>query len=117
MPSQTDDLALLQGTLDLLVLKTLLWGPQHGYAIARWIRETSRDELQVEDRALYLALHRLEDRELVASEWGLSDTKRRAKYYRLTSAGRRHLATRTERWERYSVAVSRIVAAKAWSSS
>src|SRR2546423_7262789 len=79
---------LLRGTLDALILKTLSWGPRHGYGIARWIRETSGETLAVEDRALYLALHRLEDRDWLESEWGYSDNNRRAKFYQLTAKGR-----------------------------
>lgn len=101
----TDDLDLLQGTLDILVLKAVIWGPRHGYAVARWIKETSRGALEVEDRALYVALHRLEERGLLASEWGLSESNRKAKYYELTAAGRRELKKVTARWRRYSEAV------------
>src|SRR5688500_17310050 len=100
MPT-TDELGLLQGTLDLLILRTLAWGPRHGYAIARWIRDTSDEALTVEDRALYLARQRLEERELVESDWGLSDNNRRAKYYQLTRAGRQQLRQRSDHWERY----------------
>jgi PadR family transcriptional regulator len=106
-----DDLGLLQGTLDLLVLKVLAWGPHHGYGIARWIKGTSGDALVVEDRALYLSLHRLEERGWVAAEWGLSENNRRAKYYRLTTAGRKQLRDRITRWTRYADAVSRIITA------
>jgi PadR family transcriptional regulator, regulatory protein PadR len=105
------DLDLLQGTLDLLVLKTLAWGPSHGYGIARWIRETSEDELSVEDRALYLALHRLEERGFVESQWGLSENNRRAKFYQLTPEGRRNLTDRTTHWTRYADAVFKILRA------
>jgi len=104
-----DDLELLQGTLDVLVLKALVFGPRHGYAVARWIHDTSDDELSVEDRALYVALHRLEERGWVASEWGLSDNNRKAKYYQLTAAGRRELRARTARWTRYVAAVTKIL--------
>jgi transcriptional regulator len=103
------DLELLQGTLDVLVLKTLSWGPRHGYAVARWIRDTSGDELQVEDRALYVSLHRLEARGWVDSEWGLSDNNRKAKYYQLTAAGRKALREQTARWGRYATAVHRVL--------
>jgi transcriptional regulator len=104
-----DDQSLLQGTLDLLVLKTLAWGPRHGYAVARWIKGTSDEALNVEDRALYLSLHRLEERGWIESEWGLSDNNRRARYYQLTSAGRRQLRTQVARWERYAEAVGKII--------
>ena len=100
---------LLQGTLDLLVLRTLAWGPRHGYAVARWIHETSQDVILVEDRALYLALHRLEEAELIESEWGLSENNRRARYYQLTAAGKRQLQTKAASWTRYVEAVFRIL--------
>jgi PadR family transcriptional regulator, regulatory protein PadR len=107
----TDELDLIRGTLDVLVLKTLSWGPRHGYAIARWINDTSRDALTVEDRALYLALHRLEERGLVASEWGLSENNRRAKYYQLTRQGRQQLRAKSISWARYAGAVSKVLSA------
>ena len=103
------DLELLQGTLDVLVLKTLSWGPRHGYAVARWIGETSGDALVVEDRALYVSLHRLEARGWVESEWGLSENNRRAKYYQLTRAGRAQLRAQTARWSRYAEAVFKVL--------
>ena len=105
----TADLDLLQGTLDVLVLKTLSWGPRHGYAVARWIRETSDGAIRVEDRALYVALHRMEERGWLASEWGLSENNRKAKYYRLTAAGRRQLGRKAEDWTRYATAVFRVL--------
>jgi transcriptional regulator len=104
-----DELGLLLGTLDLLVLKTLSWGPRHGYAIARWIKDTSDAAIAVEDRALYLALHRLEDRAWVRAEWGLSENNRRAKYYQLTPAGRAQLRAKVSHWDRYAAAVFKIV--------
>jgi len=104
-----DDLELVQGTLDVLVLKTLSWGPRHGYAVARWIHDTSREELRVEDRALYVSLHRLEARGWVESEWGLSDNNRKAKFYQLTPAGRKALRERAERWGRYAKAIDRVL--------
>jgi PadR family transcriptional regulator PadR len=103
------DLDLVQGTLDVLVLKTLTWGPRHGYAVAHWIRQTSGNELRVDDGALYTSLHRLEARRLVRTEWGLSENNRRAKYYELTAAGRRELTAESERWNRYTAAVSRVL--------
>ncbi|MFL5579395.1 MAG: PadR family transcriptional regulator [Gemmatimonadaceae bacterium] len=111
------DLDLLQGTLDVLVLKALAWGPRHGYAVARWIRGTSGDELVVEDRALYVALHRLEERGWVESEWGLSENNRRARYYQLTTAGRGALRAETRRWERYAGAVFRVLGATSGSAA
>ena len=103
------DLDLLQGTLDTLVLKTLSWGPRHGYAVARWIKETSDGTLQVEDRALYVSLHRLEERGWVESQWGLSENKRRAKYYELTAAGRRQLRAKATEFTAYAQAVFKIL--------
>jgi transcriptional regulator len=103
------DLALLQGTLDVLVLKALVFGPRHGYAVASWIRDTSDETLNVEDRALYVALHRLEDRGWVESEWGLSDNNRRAKYYELTPRGRTQLRAETTRWTTYAEAVFKVL--------
>lgn len=100
---------LLQGTLDLLVLKALARGPLHGYAVAEFIHASSNDVLHVEEGALYPALHRLELRGLLAAEWGVSENNRRAKFYRLTSAGRKRLATETETWARLATAVTRVV--------
>ena len=105
----TGDLSLLQGTLDVLVLKALVFGPRHGYAVATWIRETSDETLNVEDRALYVALHRLEDREWVESEWGLSENNRKAKYYELTAKGRAQLRGQTARWTRNPAALHKIL--------
>ena len=102
MPATLD---LLQGTLDVLVLKTLSWGPRHGYAVARWIAETTDEALVVEEGALYTALHRLEKRGLVESEWGLSENNRRAKFYQLTRDGRNALKAETARWTAYAEAV------------
>src|SRR5205814_5301347 len=91
---------LVQGTLDMLILKTLTRGAMHGYAIAEFIQQTSDDVLRVEEGALYPALHRLELRGLLAAEWGVSENKRRAKYYKLTAAGRKHLAEESANWNR-----------------
>lgn len=101
-------LHLLQGTLDVLVLKALSRGAQHGYAVARWIRDAA-DELLVEDRALYVSLHRMEQRGWIASEWGLSENNRRAKYYSLTAAGRKQLSAQSTRWTRYAAAVTKVL--------
>lgn len=100
---------LLQGTLDLLIMKALARGAMHGYGVAEWIHQTSEDVLRVEEGALYPALHRLELRGLLSSEWGVSDNNRRAKYYALTNAGRKHLAQETEFWRRMSGAVARVL--------
>ena len=104
-----DDLQLLQGTLDVLVMKTLAAGPRHGYDIARWIRETTDAELQVEDRALYVSLHRMEERGWLEAEWGLTDNNRNAKYYQLTREGRKQLAAKAATWSRYAAAVAKIL--------
>jgi PadR family transcriptional regulator, regulatory protein PadR len=104
-----EPLDLLQGTLDVLILKTLSWGARHGYAVSRWIRETSLDELAVEDAALYQALHRLERRAWIESEWGLSENNRRAKYYQLTPEGKRQLRAESSTWRRYVTAVDRVL--------
>ena len=104
-----DELQLLQGTLDVLVLKTLSWGPRHGYEIAQWIKRTTDSELQVEDRALYVSLHRMEERGWLECEWGLTENNRRAKYYQLTEEGRRQLASRADTWSRYAAAVFKVL--------
>lgn len=108
---------LIRGTLDALILKTLTWGARHGYGIARWIKETSGDTLSVEDRALYLALHRLEDRGLVESDWGYSEKNRRAKYYQLTARGRAELRTESNRLTRYADGLFRVLNATRWEAS
>jgi transcriptional regulator len=100
---------LLQGTLDLLVLRTLVLGPAHGHTIAHAIERQSEDVLQVEHGSLYPALHRLEDRGWIASFWGTSENNRRARYYRLTPAGRRQLAEQTSRWDEIVRAINRIL--------
>ncbi|MGH9452387.1 MAG: PadR family transcriptional regulator [Terriglobia bacterium] len=101
---------ILQGTLDMLILKMLLRGPMHGYSIAESIHQRSEDVLKVEEGALYPALHRLELRGWLASEWGISDNNRRAKYYRLTATGRKQLTAETERWSRMAAAIARVMA-------
>jgi PadR family transcriptional regulator, regulatory protein PadR len=101
----SDRLDLPQGTLDLLILKALSLGPQHGWAISERIQQVSRETLQIPQGSLYPALHRLERRGWIAAEWGASDNNRRAKYYELTRAGRRQLDAETEAWERLTVAV------------
>jgi transcriptional regulator len=96
------DLDLLRGTRDVLVLKSLIFGARHGYDVARWIFETSRETLRVDEGALYTALHRLENRGWLESEWGMSENNRRARYYRLTAAGRRALGVEVESWKRFA---------------
>ena len=103
------DLQLLQGTLDVLVLKSLSRETRHGYGIARWIRDTTEDALQVEDRALYVSLHRMEERGWLESEWGYSENNRKAKYYRITAAGRKQLQARAAKWTRYADAVFKVL--------
>ncbi len=99
------ELNVFRSSLDLVILKALSWGPRHGYAVARWIEDATRGTLQIEEGALYHALHRLEKRGSLASEWGVSETNRRARYYSLTPAGRKQLAAKTATWTRYAEAV------------
>ncbi|HWJ16446.1 MAG TPA: PadR family transcriptional regulator, partial [Gemmatimonadaceae bacterium] len=103
------DLDLLQGTLDVMILKSLSWGPMHGFGIAKWIRQTTDGVLQIEDSALYPALHRMEHRDWIAAEWGLTENNRRAKYYTLTTKGRQQLRARVASWDRYTEAVTKVV--------
>jgi len=110
MAAQVD---LLQGTLDVLVLKALSWGPRHGHGVARVIRDSTSGTLDVTDGSLYVALHRLEERGLVDSEWGLSDKGKRARFYRLTTVGRLQLKTETAAWQRYVQSVGRLLTATA----
>jgi transcriptional regulator len=96
---------VLRGTLDLLILKALSWGTSHGYGVARWIERATEDALRIEEGSLYPALHRLEERGLVETEWGLSENNRRARFYTLTAAGRRALRTESAGWEKFARAV------------
>ena len=107
MPKPTNP--LLHGTLDALILKTLTWGPRHGYAVARWLEETTREEIRVEEGSLYPALYRLEERGLIEAEWGMSELGRKAKIYRITPRGRAQLRAETAKWERFTAAVSRVL--------
>lgn len=100
---------LVQGTLDMLILKTLTRGAMHGYAIVESIQANSEDVLRVEEGALYPALHRLQLRGLLSAEWGASENNRRAKYYQLTAAGKKHLAEESSSWERLSAAIGRVM--------
>src|SRR5437763_14931589 len=104
-------LALLQGPLGVLVLMALSWGPRHARGVARVIRDSTSGTLEVTDGSLYVALHRLEERRLVDSEWGLSDKGKRGRFYRLTTAGRRQLKTETASWQRYVQTVTRLLTA------
>jgi transcriptional regulator len=103
------EIPLFKGTLDLLVLKALTWGARHGYGIASWLETRTDGALDVDDSALYQALHRLEGRGLVAAEWGVSENNRRARFYTLTSSGRRQLSEDARTWERYTESVSLIL--------
>ena len=105
------DSGLVRGTLDVLVLKALSWGPRHGYAVAEWIQGITDDQLLVEEGPLYTALHRLEKRGLLTAEWGYSDNNRKARYYQLTRTGRNQLRAEVSGWERYARAITRALTA------
>jgi transcriptional regulator len=107
MPKTTG--SLLQGTLDALVLKTLSWGPRHGYAVARWLEETTGDALRIEEGSLYPALYRMERRGWIAAHWGTSELGNRVKIYSLTPAGRRELRAQQEQWAAFAAAVSTVL--------
>jgi len=107
MPAQTLD--LLQGTLDVLVLRTLVWGEMHGYAVSRWIRQRTDGVIEIEDAPLYKALHRLERAGCVDASWGLSENNRRARFYKLTPTGRRKLRDEDQAWRRYAQAVFKVL--------
>ena len=104
------ELELIRGTLDLMILKTLSWGPMHGLAVLRSIEQVTRAQLQVEEGALYPALHRMEQKGWLEAEWGYTDAGRKAKFYRLSPAGRRQLTAELSRWERYTEAVALVLA-------
>jgi transcriptional regulator len=108
-----DSLPLVKGTLDVLVLKALSWTPMHGFEITAWLEARSGGALGVQDSALYQALHRLEARGLAAAEWGVTANNQRARYYRLTDAGREHLTASTDQWVRYAQTVTGILTAAA----
>jgi PadR family transcriptional regulator, regulatory protein PadR len=100
---------LLQGTLELLILKTLSWDALNGYAISQWIKDRTEEDILIEEGALYPALHRLEERGLIAGEWGVSENKRKARFYQLTQAGRHELRLQEANWETYVRAVGRVL--------
>jgi PadR family transcriptional regulator, regulatory protein PadR len=102
-------LELLHGTVDVLVLQALAWGPAHGYAVASWVRQRTDGVLELEDAPLYKALHRLEKQGFVTAEWGVSENNRRARYYELTAAGRAQLRAEAATWRRYAEAVFRVL--------
>ena len=104
-----EPLPLVKGTLDVLVLKALSWTPMHGFEITRWLEARSGGLLGVQDSALYQALYRLEERGLATAEWGVTENNQRARYYRLTKAGRAHLAAETKQWVRYAETVTGIL--------
>src|SRR5437773_2108473 len=108
---EKSSLDVIRGTLDVLILKTLSWGPLHGYAISELIQRQTDDALLVEEGALYPALYRMEAKGWIESEWGVSDNNRRAKYYKLSSEGRRRLRIETQTWARYAEAVGKVLGA------
>jgi len=109
MPENVD---LLRGTLDLFILKTLTWGPMHGLAISRWIDNASKSQLQIEEGALYPALHRMEQRGWLTADWGLTDSRRQAKFYRLTARGRKQYVSQLEAWNRYTKVAALLLSAQ-----
>ena len=108
-PTEVD---LVRGTLDLLILKTLSWGPMHGLAVVRWIEQTTKAQLQIEEGALYPSLHRMEEKGWLDAEWGYTERNRKAKFYRLSARGRKQLASELTRWSRYTSVVGLVIAAR-----
>ena len=104
-------LPVIKGTLDVLVLKALLWAPMHGFEITNWLEERSSNSLDVEDSAVYQALYRMEERGLIEAEWGVTENQRQARYYEITAAGRAHLKAQTAQWVRYAETVTTILTA------
>lgn len=111
MPEKRSE--VLRGTLDLLVLKAVSWGPTHGYGVAQWIERATNDVLRIEEGTLYPALHRLENRGWISAEWGRSENNQRAKFYSLTTSGRAQLRAETKNWTRYATAIFDALAAPA----
>jgi transcriptional regulator len=109
---ETADLDLLRGTLDLLILKALSWSPMHGLGVLRWIERTTKEQLQIEEGALYPALHRMEEKGWLGAEWGYTERNRQAKFYRLSARGRKQLAAQQARWTRYTGVVGLVLAAR-----
>ena len=114
MPDTDSNLQLIRGTVDLLILKALIWGPRHGYAISQWIKEVTEEALLIEEGSLYPALHRIARKGWIEPRWGVSDSGRRARFYELTRTGRARLASEVKRWRLYSVAIERALAAPRW---
>lgn len=110
--ADTSKAPLLQGTLDMLILKALTWGAMHGFGVARWIEQVTDQQLQIEEGALYPALHRMHRRGWLAADWGVSENNRRAKYYRLTARGRAALGAQVSTWQNAVAAVQRVLAAQ-----
>jgi transcriptional regulator len=104
-------LPVVKGTLDVLVLRALQWAPMHGFEVMNWLEERSLNSLEVEDSAVYQALYRMEERELIAAEWGVTENQRQARYYKITPQGRAHLKAQTAQWLRYSETVTTILTA------
>ena len=111
MPPRSDSLPVVKGTLDVLVLKALSWAPMHGFEITTWLEARSGGRLEIDDSGLYQALYRMEQRGFVDAQWGVTENNRRARYYRMTAAGRAHLRAQTERWLDYSETVTAILTA------
>jgi PadR family transcriptional regulator PadR len=109
MATKSDANGMLHGTLDALILKTLTWGARHGYGIARWLEEATAEAVAIEEGSLYPALYRLERRGLIEAEWGTSELGRKAKFYRITTKGRRQLTAETQEWARFSAAVTKVL--------
>ena len=107
----SSDIEFKRGAIELLILKTLSWGPAHGYSVARWIQELTEDVLQVGEGSLYPALHRLEERGWVESEWRRSESNRKAKFYKLTPQGRAQLRAESATWDRFALAISKVLRA------
>jgi PadR family transcriptional regulator, regulatory protein PadR len=103
------DLEFKRGAIELLILKTVSWGPMHGYAIAKWIQDTTDDALRVEEGSLYPALHRLEDKGAIEARWGVSENNRQAKFYSLTPLGRRVLRAEVESWTHFAAAIAKVI--------
>jgi PadR family transcriptional regulator, regulatory protein PadR len=109
MASADQPTEFLKGTLDLMILKTLSWAPAHGYGIARWIEQCTDDVLSVEEGSLYPALYKLEEAGLITADWGITENNRRAKFYRLTTAGKKQLQRSHDYWARFATAVTRVL--------